>query len=143
MDSCVMPAVADVGHDEVLSGSTCPLEKSCRGLGELVASQMTDENALVEASLSAGTSASERSQHCSSSYRTPDDPPSYPPSPSSPFPNYPLFFEEDLTVLISDVHIVSDRNLRLLPNLFGYGHLVSSRDLYHQTSNHNPIRRIG
>src|SRR2546428_8302790 len=92
MDSCVMPAVADVGHDEVLSGSTCPLEKSCRGLGELVASQMTDENALVEASLSAGTSASERSQHCSSSYRTPDDPPSYPPSPSSPFPNYPLVF---------------------------------------------------
>src|SRR5437899_2452089 len=44
------------------------------------------------ASLSARTSASERSQHCSSSYRTPDDRPSYPPSPSSLFPNYPLIF---------------------------------------------------
>src|SRR6266704_583059 len=44
------------------------------------------------ASLSARTSASERSQHCSSSYRTPDDRPSYPPSPSSLFPNYPLVF---------------------------------------------------
>src|SRR6266581_7977962 len=59
------------------------------------------------------------------------------------FPVILWFFEEDLTVLVSDVHIVSDRNLRLLPNLFGYGYLVSSCDLYHQASNHNPIRRIG
>src|SRR6266540_1270697 len=104
----------------------------------------TATRALVSrASLSVRTSASERSRHCSSSYRTPDDRPSYPPSPSSPFPSYPLVFEEDLTVLVSDVHIVSDRNLRLLPNLFGYGYLVSSCDLYHQASNHNPVRRIG
>ncbi len=48
MDSCVKLAVADVGHDEVLAGSTCPLEKPYRGLGELVASQMTNENARVE-----------------------------------------------------------------------------------------------
>ena len=48
MDSCVKLAVADVGHDEVLAGSMCPLEKSCGGLGELVASQMTNENARVE-----------------------------------------------------------------------------------------------
>jgi hypothetical protein len=47
MDSSVEFAVRNVGHDEVLTSFTCPLEEFSGGLSELVASQMTDEDACV------------------------------------------------------------------------------------------------
>jgi len=47
MYSRVEFAVGNVGHDQVLTSRSCPLEEPSGGLGELVASQMTDQDACV------------------------------------------------------------------------------------------------